>query len=58
VAPYVSGYLVSGWDGEHPSLTMHERLAALRIAATSKEPHHTLVTPIDDNALPNNIYSL
>ena len=53
LAPYVAGYLVGGSVGEHPSLTVEERLTALQIAAASKEPHHTLVASIGDNALPN-----
>jgi len=53
LAPYVAGYLVGGSVGEHPSLTVDERLAVLRIVAAHKEPHHALVASIGDNALPN-----
>jgi len=53
LAPYVAGYLVGGSVGEHPSLTVEERLTALQIVAASKESHHTLVASIGDNALPN-----
>lgn len=53
LAPYVNGYLVGGSVGEHPSLTVEERLASLQIVAASKERHHKLVASIGDNALPN-----
>lgn len=53
LAPYVSGYLVGGSVGEHPSLTVEERVEALHVVAECKEPQHTLVASIGDNALPN-----
>lgn len=53
LAPYVAGYLVGGSVGEHPSLTVEERLEALRAVSESKEPQHSLVASIADNALPN-----
>lgn len=53
LAPFVNGYLVGGSVGEHPSLSIEERLAALRIVAASKGPQHKLVASIGDNALPN-----
>lgn len=53
LAPYVDGYLVGGSVGEHPSLTVEERLTALRVVTQHKEAHHRLVVSIGDNALPN-----
>jgi len=53
LGPAVAGYLVGGSVGEHASLTVEERLAALKIVAETKELHHTLVASIGDNALPN-----
>jgi len=53
LAPYVDGYLVGGSVGEHPSLTVEERLVALQVVAQYKEAHHHLVVSIGDNALPN-----
>src|SRR5579862_436644 len=53
LAPYVAGYLVGGAVGEHPSLTVEERLEALRVVAETRSPEHRLVASIGDNALPN-----
>jgi 4-hydroxy-tetrahydrodipicolinate synthase len=53
LAPSVQGYLVGGSVGEHPSLTVEERLAALRVVAECRDPDHSLVASIGDNALPN-----
>jgi len=53
LAPHVAGYLVGGSVGEHPSLTVEERLAALRVVGESKDAQHSLVVSIGDNALPN-----
>ena len=53
LAPNVAGYLVGGSVGEHPSLTVEERLQALQVVASCKEPRHSLVVSIGDNALPN-----
>lgn len=53
LAPYVDGYLVGGSVGEYPSLTVEERLAALKEVARHKGAHHRLVMAIGDNALPN-----
>jgi 4-hydroxy-tetrahydrodipicolinate synthase len=53
LAPYVDGYLVGGSVGEHPSLTVEERLTALQVVAREKQTHHRLVFSIGDNALPN-----
>jgi len=53
LAPYVAGYLVGGSVGEHPSLTVEERLQALQVVASCKGPRHSLVVSIGDNALPN-----
>lgn len=52
LAPAVAGYLVGGSVGEHPSLTVEERLEALRVVAECKERDHSLVASIGDNALP------
>src|SRR5690348_10938986 len=53
LAPYVDGYLVGGSVGEHPSLTVEERVATLQAVARHKDAHHRLVMSIGDNALPN-----
>jgi 4-hydroxy-tetrahydrodipicolinate synthase len=53
LAPHVDGYLVGGSVGEHPSLTVEERLTALRVVARQKQARHRLVFSIGDNALPN-----
>lgn len=53
LAPYAAGYLVGGSVGEHPSLTVEERLKALGVVAECKEPQHSLVASIGDNVLPN-----
>lgn len=52
LAPYVDGFLVGGSVGEHPSLTVEERVAALRVVARHKEARHRLVASVGDNALP------
>jgi 4-hydroxy-tetrahydrodipicolinate synthase len=53
LAPSVSGFLVGGSVGEHPSLTVEERLEVLQVVAETKEARHSLVVSIGDNALPN-----
>lgn len=53
LAPHVAGYLVGGSVGEHTSLTVEERLEVLRIVAECKQPRHSLLASIGDNALPN-----
>lgn len=53
LAPHVDGYLVGGSVGEHPSLTVEERLIALQVVARQKQARHRLVVSIGDNALPN-----
>ena len=53
LAPHVDGYLVGGSVGEHPSLTVEERLIAIQVVARQKQARHRLVVSIGDNALPN-----
>lgn len=53
IGPTVAGFLVGGSVGEHPSLTLDERIALIRAVAACKRPEHTLVASIADNSIEN-----
>ncbi|HZS88210.1 MAG TPA: dihydrodipicolinate synthase family protein [Chloroflexota bacterium] len=53
VGPTVAGFLVGGSVGEHPSLTLDERIALIRAVAAYKNPEHALVASIADNSIEN-----
>ncbi len=51
LAEHVSGFLVGGSVGEHPNLTLAERIQVLETVARYKDPRHTLVASISSNCL-------
>jgi 4-hydroxy-tetrahydrodipicolinate synthase len=53
--PVVSGFLVGGSVGEHPSLTVEERIALVRAVAAHKQPGRRLVAGVADNSIENSI---
>lgn len=53
LAEHVSGYLVGGSVGEVASLTLEERAALMRAAASRRPAGHTLAVSISDNAIAN-----
>ena len=55
VGSVVSGFLVGGSVGEHPSLSLDERIALIRAVARYKRPEHTLVAGVADNSIEHSI---
>jgi 4-hydroxy-tetrahydrodipicolinate synthase len=55
VGPVVSGVLVGGSVGEHPSLSLEERITLVQTVARCKRPEHTLVASVADNSIENSI---
>jgi 4-hydroxy-tetrahydrodipicolinate synthase len=55
VGPVVSGYLVGGSVGEHPSLSVEERIELVRAVARCKAPGHTLAAGVADNSIEHSI---
>ena len=55
VGPVVSGFLVGGSVGEHPSLSLDERIALIRAVARYRRPEHTLVASVADNSIEHSI---
>ena len=51
LAPSVAGFLVGGSVGEHPSLSLEERLAVVRAVARCKSADHSLVANVSDNCI-------
>ena len=49
----VSGYLVGGSVGEHPSLSLDERAALMGAVARRRAPNHSLAVSVADNCLAN-----
>lgn len=55
LAPVVSGYLVGGSVGEHPSLSLDERITLIGAVAAYKQPGHTLAASVSDNSIENSL---
>lgn len=55
LGPVVSGYLVGGSVGEHPSLSVDERATVIRAVASYKRADRMLVAGVADNSIENSV---